>query len=134
MRSAIIAAAAVIMTGAPALAQTPDSTETPAATAAAADPGPTCSGFAPTPTLPDGATATQAQMTEGEQLYQGWGQPLLAKLQQCRDEIYALRAQLQAREQAFNATNATLRAVTDAWQADVTEFNARTPPRRRSSR
>lgn len=133
MRCAMIAAAAVLMAGAPAFAQTPGALETPAASSATADPGPTCSGFAPAPTLPDGATATQEQMTAGDQQYQGWGQPLLAKLQQCRDEILAMRAQLQAREAAFNANNTTLRSVSDAWQADVAEFNAR-PPRRRNTR
>lgn len=134
MRSAMIAAAAALMMGAPAFAQTETTPQAPAAPTTPADPGPTCSGFAPAPTLPDGATATQAQMTEGEQQYQGWGQAVLAKLQQCRDEIYAMRAQLQAREQAFNNTNASLRAATEAWQADVAEFNERQPRQRRTTR
>lgn len=124
-----IAAAAVFLLASPAFAQTP--TTTPEAAAPAADPGPTCSGFAAAPALPDGAAATQVQMTEGETQYQAWGTATLAKLQSCRDEIYAMRAQLTAREQAFSGANAALRSVTDAWQADVAEFNAtRTPPRR----
>ncbi|MBY0562848.1 MAG: hypothetical protein K2P58_01580 [Hyphomonadaceae bacterium] len=131
MRRAIVAAAAALLMGAPAFAQTP---EAPATPIAPADPGPTCSGFAAAPALPDGASATQPQMTEGETQYQAWGQATLAKLQSCRDEIYALRAQVQAREQAFNATNASLRAVTETWQADVAEFNERNPQQRRRVR
>lgn len=133
MKNAIAAAAAAVLLASPAFAQTPTGTPptTSEASAPAADPGPTCSGFAAAPALPDGASATQAQMTAGEAQYQAWGTATLAKLQTCRDEIFAMRAQLTAREQAFNATNSSLRSVTEAWQADVAEFNAtRTPPRR----
>lgn len=86
---------------------------------------PNCTGFTPAPALPDGATANNRQMAAGNDAYQGWGQDRLAKLQACRTDIEALRAQLNTLEQAYNTANGELTGVTNSWQAEVAEYNAR---------
>ncbi|MBL8538004.1 MAG: hypothetical protein JNM59_11430 [Hyphomonadaceae bacterium] len=117
MRLLIGAAMAAALMAAPAVAQTN-------AVAPAAAP-PTCGALAPAPTLPDGATASRAQITQGNETYQSWGSARLAQLTTCRAQIDALRAQLNGLEASYNSGNEELRRVTEAWQADVEEFNAR---------
>lgn len=84
-----------------------------------------CTGFSAAPTLPDGATATSRQMTDGNDTYQSWGSERVAKLQGCRAEVEALRTQLNALELAYNTANGELASVTNGWQAEVAEYNAR---------
>ena len=84
-----------------------------------------CSGFAAAPTLPDGATANSRQMMAGNDQYQAWGTERIAKLQSCRADIDAMRTQLNALEEAFNTANGEIRSVTEAWEAEVAEYNAR---------
>lgn len=84
-----------------------------------------CQGFDAAPTLADGASATAAQMSAANQAYQNWAQARVAKLQSCRAEVDALRAQLNALEAGYNTGNGELSAVTQGWQADVEEYNAR---------
>ena len=112
MKVLIGAAIAALLIASTAAAQTPA-------------PSPNCSGFTPAPSLPDGATSTRPQMTQGNEQYQAWGTERLAKLQSCRSDIDALRAQLNVLEAAFNSANAELNSVTTNWQAEVAEFNGR---------
>ena len=123
MKFLIGAAAAVLLSAAPAAAQTPPSVAT------------NCSDFAPVPSLPDGAAADRAAVAAGNALYETWGQERLAKLRLCRAEIEALRAQLAPLEQGYTTANTELAAFVAAWQAEVAEFNARPAGRnRRDSR
>jgi hypothetical protein len=99
------------------------------ATPALAQPQPTlpanCSGFAAAPTLPDGATDTPAAIQEGNETFTAWHEASMAKLALCRADIEAMRAQVRASEDAYNAVVGQLNATRDAWQVEVTEFNAR---------
>ena len=92
-------------------------------------PSANCTGFTPAPALPDGATANPRQMTAGNEAYQSWGQARLAKLQACRADIEALRAQLNVLEQAYITANTELNTTTQSWQAEAAEYNGRTSRR-----
>ena len=70
--------------------------------------------------MPDGAAADMATMAAFEAYMQSLSQVLNCR----RVEIDALKAQVEPRITAFNAS------VT-AWPAEVAEFNARQPPARR---
>jgi hypothetical protein len=98
------AAAAVLLAASPALAQT-------AATG-------NCSGFEAVPTLPDGATATRAQIEEANTAFTAWDSARQQRQLACRAEI-------EANSQAFNTAEAERRAAQTAWAAEVTEFNGR---------
>lgn len=117
------AAAAALVLASTALAQTPQTPPTPAPAAVALTAN--CSGFAPAPTLPDGATASRDEIAAGNTAYDTWGQARLAKLRLCRADIEALRAQLIPLEQAYTASNTELGGIVTSWQAEVAEFNAR---------
>jgi|CXWL01.1.fsa_nt_gi Skp family chaperone for outer membrane proteins len=93
---------------------------------AQAQPAPSnCSDFAPVPTLPDGATADRDAIEAGNTQYESWGHARLAKLQLCRADIEALRAQLVPLEQSYNSNTEELNTVVANWQVEVAEFNAR---------
>jgi hypothetical protein len=99
------AAAAVMLTAAPAFAQT-------------ANVSPNCTGFDPAPTLPDGATANRDAVEAMSAQLQAWADARRTKLLACQADINAMT-------QAFNTAHAEGQAVTTAWNAEVTEFNAR---------
>jgi hypothetical protein len=96
---------------------------------AAAQPQPTlpanCQGFTAAPTLPDGATASASAIEDGNTTFTTWHEGGMAKLGLCRTDIDALRAQLRASEDAYNAAVGQLNAARDAWLAEVNEYNAR---------
>lgn len=113
------AAAAVLLTAAPAFAQTNMS--------------PNCTGFEPAPTpLPDGATAERAAVEEMNTRIQAWADAR-------RDKLLACQADINAMSQALNTALQERQATTTAWNAEVTEFNARSTnsssnPRERGGR
>lgn len=84
-----------------------------------------CAGFAPAPTLPDGANANHGQMTEASEAVDAWRQEREAKQQACQNEINALQTQLNAMIQAYNAAGQERVSVVNAWNAEVEEFGAR---------
>ena len=98
------AAAAVILSAAPAFAQTNMS--------------PNCTGFEAAPTLPDGATAERAAVEAMNTQVQAWADARRTKLLACQADINAMA-------QAMQAANQERTTVTTAWNAEVTEFNAR---------
>jgi Skp family chaperone for outer membrane proteins len=98
------AAAAFVMAASPAFAQ---ATMTP-----------NCTGFEAAPTLPDGATASRAEIEAANTRVQAWAEARRAKLVTCQADITAM-------SQTFNATEQERRATTAAWDAEVAEFNAR---------
>jgi len=100
---AAAAVAALLMT-APAFAQ--------------ANISPNCTGFAPAPTLPDGATANRAAVEAMSTQVQAWADAR-------RDKLLACQADINAMSQAFNTAQQERQALTTAWNTEVTEFNAR---------
>lgn len=98
------AAAAFMLTASPALAQA-------AMTA-------NCSDFEVAPTLPDGATASRAEVEAANTRVQAWVEARRAKLVTCQADINAM-------SQAFNTAEQERRALQTNWDAEVTEFNAR---------
>lgn len=98
------AAAAVLLMAAPAFAQTNIS--------------PNCTGFEPAPSLPDGASANRAAVEAMNAQVQAWAEGR-------RDKLLACQADINAMTQAFRTANQEREALTTAWNAEVTEFNAR---------
>jgi hypothetical protein len=117
----IFAAAAIgaLLMGAPAAAQT--------GTAPAATPVQSaCGAIAPAPTLLDGATATRGQMDAFNTTYTAWFSANRDALTCRRTEFEAAQARAQALRDEYNAGAAALNTTNTTWQAEVTEFNART--------
>ncbi|MGH6949621.1 MAG: hypothetical protein ACREH4_02020 [Vitreimonas sp.] len=98
------AAAAVMLTAAPAFAQTNIS--------------PNCTGFEAAPTLPDGATANRAEIEAMNTQVQTWDTAR-------RNKLLACQADINAMSQAFNTAQQERQALSAAWNAEVTEFNGR---------
>lgn len=96
------AAAAVLLTAAPAFAQ---------------NVSPNCTGFDPAPTLPDGATANRAAVEAMNTQVQAWADARRTKLLACQADINAMT-------QAMQAANQERTTLTTAWNAEVAEFNA----------
>jgi hypothetical protein len=116
MKVVLGAAVAAMLAASPALAQT-----TPAAT-----PPPTaCAALPSPPTLPDGAAADRNAMAAGNATFTEWTNVYIAALQCRRDEVTALRAQLEARVAEHNAAAEVLNATNRSWEADVAEYNER---------
>jgi len=114
-----VAAAALLM-GAPAMAQTD---------AGAANTS--CAAVAPPPTLPDGATATYEQMEAANTAYSAWFESNRAALECRRVEVEAVEARRQALLTAYNGGVDQLNATKTSWEAEVEEFNARAPQQQR---
>lgn len=99
------AAAAVVLTAAPAFAQTSMS--------------PNCTGFEAAPTqLPDGATADRGAIETATERVQAWATARHAKIEACEADIQAMIAARDTAVQGYQATTA-------AWSVEVNEFNAR---------
>jgi hypothetical protein len=81
--------------------------------------------------LPDGATADADAMNAGNAAFTAWATAERATLECRRAEIADLRATLDARATEFNAAAERLNSAIPAWQAEVDEYNARTPRRPR---
>jgi hypothetical protein len=88
---------------------------------------PGCTGFAASPTLPDGATAAASAVADGNTTFRTWFEAGQAKLAQCRAEVEALNARYQASLNAHNAAADQLNSVRDAWQVEIDEYNGRAP-------
>jgi hypothetical protein len=76
-----------------------------------------CTGFEAAPTVPDGATASRADVEAANQRVQAWAEARRAKLVLCQADVNAM-------SQAFNAAEQERRAVTAGWDTEVAEFNA----------
>lgn len=110
MKVLLGATAALMLMAAPALAQT----SLPAQ----------CNFTAP-PTIPDGASATNAQMTQAREALATWRTAREAELAACTAAAQALQAQAQAAANAHNAglaeTNTTIARFTE----ENSEYGAR---------
>lgn len=86
-----------------------------------------CSVVAPpaAPTLPDGAVADGRAMTAGNETYQTWFQEMRPAYDCHRDEYRQALANYQARLEEFRPWNERANGVSQAWEAEVTEYNER---------
>lgn len=109
MRLLAGAAVAVLLLSSQAFAQTPAG-------------APSCGGFEPAPTLPDGASANRAAIERANAEYEAWSQARLARLRACKAEVDAFNDQVAA---IYNPAKAELESVVAAWTVEVAEFNAR---------
>lgn len=138
IRTFAVAALAGFAFAGAAAAQSPDPTAAPAQVT---PPPPAfvtqCPGQLPAvPALPDGATANARAMEGGNATIQAWSVEYLA-IMNCRvAEVNALEAQLaellarrNAAKNLYDADAAAYRAGGASWEAEVAEFNARTPQR-----
>lgn len=83
-------------------------------------------GAPPTaPTLPDGATASSAQVEAGNTAYNTWAPLMQANVQCRRAEAEEMRAQADARTTEYNGLASQLTTTVSSWQAEVAEYNAR---------
>lgn len=127
MRLIVGAAIAALVLAGSAAAQT---TETPAPAAPAGPPAQTaCAAIPPAPTLPDGATATAAQITAGNEAFNQWMAAVNPTLTCRRDEAQAVLARGNSLREQFNASAQSITAVREGWVADVAEYQARNPRR-----
>lgn len=83
------------------------------------------------PTFPDGATANSRAMDAGNTAYQAWAEGFRAVYECNRTEYQQALANLRARQATMEGLNAKVSSLTAAWEAEVTEFNARPPRDRR---
>jgi hypothetical protein len=79
-----------------------------------------CSDFVAAPTLPDGATATRAEVEAANAAVLAWDEARRAKQLLCQADVNAI-------SQAFNAAEQERRTLITNWATEVTEFNTREP-------
>jgi hypothetical protein len=127
MRVLFGAAAMAMLISSSAMAQTEG------AAPAAPVPPSECAALPTAPTLPDGAQGTREQMDAGNTAYNAWGEAYRAALACRRTEAEALQARWRARVAEYNAAAESLNTQSGAWEAEVQEFNARSPAARRGT-
>lgn len=96
--------------------------------------GAVCNGFASPPVLADGESASHGAMLRSGEAVETWRTQREVKLAQCRAEIDALRAHLNAMEQAYNQAGAERNNVVTTWNGEVAEYDARRSRGRGASR
>ncbi|MEZ5960219.1 MAG: hypothetical protein R3C30_07280 [Hyphomonadaceae bacterium] len=110
MRFLLGATAALMLMAAPAVAQT-----TP----------PSQCNFTAPPTIPDGARATNQQMSDARTALEAWRTTREAELAACNAAAQALQAQAQAAASAHNAGLAETNATIQAFGVENSEYGAR---------
>ncbi len=118
MKVLLGATAAIMLMAAPALAQTPPAL-------------PSQCAFTAAPTIPDGATATNAQMTTAREALQTWRTTRTAELAACNAAALSLQAQYQAAAAANNAAATETDATITRFTAENTAYNGRSTGGRR---
>lgn len=128
MRLPIVAAVAAFLMAAPAMAQT-ETTTPPGDTAPLAQSE--CGAAAPAPAdLPDGASATRAQLEAATERFNAWAAAQSTHLACRRAEAQAAMARADSLARQYNELTRAGQAASAAWQAEVEEFNARNQRRR----
>jgi hypothetical protein len=94
-------------------------------------PASSCPAIVQAPEPPDGATATQAQMTAAVAAFEAWRASEQATLDCRRAEADTLRLQAQARADEYRAAQADNTARAAAFQAQIDIFQARPARSRR---
>lgn len=125
MRLLVCTAVAAIAVSGAALAQTPPA---PASAALSAN----CTTLSAPPAVPDGATTPRREMERAIEGYRAWQTGYTAQVERCRADIKALEDLAAANARAFTEAQQPFVAASQAWVAEVDEFNARAP--RRDSR
>lgn len=118
MKVLLGATAAMMLMAAPALAQTPPAP-------------PAQCNFTAAPTIPDGATATNAQMQHAREALEAWRATRQTELNACSAAVQALQAQTQAAVAAHNAAATETDAVITRFTTENTAYNARGSTSRR---
>ena len=90
-----------------------------------------CANILELPSLPNGATASRSAMTAGTTVYNSWATNAQAALDCRNSEYHQLETESRVRAQEHNALVASARTTMAAWEAEITEFNARHPARAR---
>jgi len=121
MKLLLGATAALVLMAAPAFAQT-----TPALPAQ-------CS-FTAAPEIPDGARATNAQMSAARDALDAWRVTRESELAACNTAARALEAQAQPAAAAHNAATSATNATIAQFTAETSEYTARSPTSGRRER
>jgi len=130
MKLLIGAAAAALMFGTVALAQTATTTSATAGAATTTAPSAPvtpsrCPAAPADPTVPDGATATSSTMESAAAAYRTWAQTM-QDLMRCHHAEYdEAQAVVTVRREEHNAVADRLNAVSQSWTASSTTFCAR---------
>ncbi len=117
MKIVVVAAAAALMFGSAAWAQT-----APAAPTAVSS---QCGATPELPNLPDGASATRDQMTRANGRFNEWNAAARAMIECRHNEAAALQAQWQALVSEHNAMVESVNGANNEWRAEADEFNSR---------
>jgi hypothetical protein len=102
---------------------------TPLALAQTPAPAAACR-FTPTPSIPDGATATNAAMNAAREALQSWRSTRAAEIAACKTLLDQAQAQLNALQVAHNQAVTETDAAIAAFSAENAEYTARARPRR----
>jgi hypothetical protein len=89
--------------------------------------------FTAAPSIPDGATATNAAMNAGRETLQHWRATRSAEIAACRAEIDRAQAQLNAMQSAHNQAVTDTDGAIAQFAAENAEYAARARPRREGS-
>lgn len=112
MKVLLGATAALVLMAAPALAQTTSAL-------------PSQCNFTAAPAVPDGARATNAQMTQARAALETWRAAREAELAACNTAAQALQAQAQAAAAAHNAAVAETNTTITRFGEENQEYSAR---------
>lgn len=127
MRMLVCTAVAALMVSGVALAQTPPAAGAPALS-------PNCAGLQGPPVAPDGATTPRRDMERAIEGYRAWQTSYNAQVERCRADVKALEDLAAANARVFSEAQQPFIAQSQAWVAEVEEFNARAPRRDARSR
>jgi hypothetical protein len=100
------------------------------AQAAVAQPLPAACSFTPTPAIPDGATATNAAMSEARDGLQQWRVTRAAEIAACKTAMDQAHAQLNAIETAHNQAVTETDAAIERFTQENAEYSGRVRARR----
>lgn len=93
-------------------------------------PAQTCA-FTPAPTIPDGATATNAAMVAAREALQQWRTVRAAEIAACKVSVDEAQARLNALQAAHNRAVTETDAAVAQFAAENAEYSARARPRPR---
>lgn len=127
MRMFVCTAVAALMVSSAALAQTPPAGPAPALS-------PDCASLSAPPPAPDGATAPRRVVESAREQYLAWQTAYNAQRDRCLADIRALNDLAAANARAFEEAQRPFVAASEAWVAEIEEFNARAPRRDPRSR
>lgn len=126
MRMLVCTAVTALLVSGAASAQTP-AVGAPALSA-------NCASLQGPPVAPDGATTPRRDMERAIEGYRAWQTNYNAQVERCRADVKALEDLAAANARVFSEAQQPFIALSQAWVAEVDEFNARAPRRDPRSR